>query len=371
VAARPGRLDLDDSTRRISRAALRVLAHGGPADPDDLVLLRAVGACRAGQGMPLDSVLAGLRLAVWAGWNDILAHIRRLPLADANISVLGTLAMRLFGFSDEAAAALAAGHAENRDRSRRREQERGELFEQLLAGDFSSEDEMVRRAAGFGYDLTSPHGLLLLTGRDRAAVRAAAMALRKALPGAVVQAQRAGGAATGVEAMVVVVPAVDPAAWPLALECARRAAAERGVTAVVAPPVARPGRIAQAYGEAAESVRLAAAVFARARVVTADELLAYRAVRGGAEERRRFVAQALGRVLCLPARQGEPLMETLEALFEQGGNVEATRRALGVHDKTIRYRIRRVRELTGLCPFRDRGRLELALMLHRLAGVGD
>jgi DNA-binding PucR family transcriptional regulator len=40
-----------------------------------------------------------------------------------------------------------------------------------------------------------------------------------------------------------------------------------------------------------------------------------------------------------------------------------------VHDKTIRYRIRRIREVTRLCPLRDRGRLELALMLHRLGAV--
>jgi len=364
ATARPG-LDYDDAVRRITGIALRVLRDGAPPCPEELLGLRAIGASRAAQSLSLEAINAGLRLGVWLGWNDILAHVRDLPLAEDNVAVLGALATRLFGFSDQVAAALAAGHGENREVSRDRELQRVELVGRLLDGDFASDDEMIRRAAGFGYDLTSPHGLLLLAAADRSAVRGVAVALRRALPGAIGVAQR--GAPPG--HAVVLVPSASAMAWREVLARARDVAAARGVSAVWAPPVARPGRIAAAYAEAARCVPMLAAVYRRPRVVEADDLLAHRALRGGAEDRRRFVERTLGGVLALPPRHGDPLLDTLEGLIEHAGNVEATRHALGVHDKTIRYRIRRVRELTGLCPLRDRGRLELALMLQRLEAV--
>lgn len=363
MADRGGALDVAASVRRIARVGLRVLA-GGVVSQEELTLLRAIGAARAGQGLSLDGVLSGLRLAVWLGWNEILAEVRKLPLADATIAVLGTLAMRLFGFADQAAAAMAAGHLENRGRSRRG-QERAELVEQLLDGAFESDDEMVRRAAGFGHDLTLAHGLLLLTGGERPALRSAGLALRRAIPGSIAAGHRGGHAGH----VPVLVPCVDADGWAGAVEAATVVVAECAVTVVAVPPACRPGRIAAAYREAAQSAALAAGVFRRARLVQSEDLLAYRALRCPGEDRRRFIQRTLGELLALPPRHADPLLDTMETLFDQGGNVEATRRALGVHDKTIRYRIRRIREVTRLCPLRDRGRLELALMLHRLGAV--
>jgi len=362
ATARPG-LDYGDAVCRITRVALRVLRDGAPPCPEELTVLRAIGASRAAQSLSLQAIDAGLRLGVWLGWNDILAHVRDLPLAEDNVAVLGALATRLFGFADQVAAALAAGHGENREVSRDRELQRIELLGQLLDGDFASDDEMIRRAAGFGYDLTSPHGLLLLAGPDRASVRGVAVALRRALPGSIAVAHR--GVPPG--HAVLVLPVTSASAWHTAVVRTGELALPRGVSAVSAPPVARPGRIAAAYAEAAACVPLLAAVHRRPRVVEADDLLAHRALRGGAEDRARFVDRTLGALLALPPRHAEPLLDTLEGLIDHGGNVEATRVGLGVHDKTIRYRIRRIRELTGLDPLRDRGRLELALMLHRLA----
>jgi len=362
-----GQLDLSESVRRTARLGLRVLAHGGAPTAEELVLLQAIGAARAVQGLPLDGMLAGLRLACWLGWSEIVGQVRELPLAEANISVLGTLALRLFTFAGEAAAALAAGHAANRQRGRRRDLERAELFDRLLSGAFASDDDMVRDAARFGHDLTAAHGLLLLTGRDRSVLRAGASAVCRQLPGAVAAGHRGGPCGH----VAVIVPCADAAAWRQAVDAAAAAVAERDLTVVAVAPVSRPARIAAAYRDAADGAPLAAALFRRARVVDSDDLLAHRALRRDGPDRRRFVERTLGPLLALPARHAEPLLETMETLFAHGGAVEATHRALGVHDKTIRYRIRRIREVTGLCPLRDRGRLELALMLHRLDAVED
>jgi DNA-binding PucR family transcriptional regulator len=65
---------------------------------------------------------------------------------------------------------------------------------------------------------------------------------------------------------------------------------------------------------------------------------------------------------------GPALVETLAAFLEQTGSLEATARALFVHPNTVRYRLRRVAEITGYAPAdpRDAFALRLALVLGRL-----
>ncbi len=47
------------------------------------------------------------------------------------------------------------------------------------------------------------------------------------------------------------------------------------------------------------------------------------------------------------AAAGGDLLETLIGFFDQGGSIEATARALFVHPNTVRYRLRRIQEITG------------------------
>ena len=56
--------------------------------------------------------------------------------------------------------------------------------------------------------------------------------------------------------------------------------------------------------------------------------------------------------------------------LDQGLSVEAAARALFVHANTVRYRLRRVHEMTGYSPTdpRDAYALRLALTLGRLLG---
>ena len=66
---------------------------------------------------------------------------------------------------------------------------------------------------------------------------------------------------------------------------------------------------------------------------------------------------------------GTALVETLAAYLEQTSSLEATARALFVHPNTVRYRLRRVAEVTGYTPSDPRHAfaLRLALALGRLA----
>ncbi|MGH8839956.1 MAG: PucR family transcriptional regulator, partial [Jiangellaceae bacterium] len=67
-------------------------------------------------------------------------------------------------------------------------------------------------------------------------------------------------------------------------------------------------------------------------------------------------------------RSGGELLDTLDAFFNAGGVLEGAARALFVHPNTVRYRLRRVVNLSGLTPTdpRDAYTLRLALTLGRL-----
>jgi hypothetical protein len=123
--------------------------------------------------------------------------------------------------------------------------------------------------------------------------------------------------------------------------------------------------------EATESARAALAGYRAApawpaapRPVAAADLLPERALAGDAEARRILRQEVYGTL----ARSGGELLETLDAFFAAGGVLESAARALFVHPNTVRYRLRRVSELTGLVPFsgRDAFALRVALTVGRL-----
>ncbi|MFB7032810.1 PucR family transcriptional regulator, partial [Streptomyces sp. NPDC056295] len=64
-------------------------------------------------------------------------------------------------------------------------------------------------------------------------------------------------------------------------------------------------------------------------------------------EAARLVEVTLRPVLDLPAAERSRLLGTLEHWFASGGSANATARGLFVHPNTVRYRLRRVEELTG------------------------
>jgi hypothetical protein len=106
------------------------------------------------------------------------------------------------------------------------------------------------------------------------------------------------------------------------------------------------------------------------RPVAADDLLPERALAGDAVAHRRLVATAIEPV----AAAGGELLTTLEAFLESGSALEACARSLFVHPNTVRYRLRRVTELTGLRPTDPRDALVLriavlAARLHPLDGT--
>jgi DNA-binding PucR family transcriptional regulator len=133
---------------------------------------------------------------------------------------------------------------------------------------------------------------------------------------------------------------------------------------VVGPPVEHLMDAAASTREALAGYRAAAGWPDAPRPVAADDLLPERALSGDGHARR-----ALAKNIYDPLfAAGGGLLETLVSFLDQGLSVEAAARSLFVHANTVRYRLRRIHEVTGYSPTdpRDAYALRLAITLGRL-----
>lgn len=103
------------------------------------------------------------------------------------------------------------------------------------------------------------------------------------------------------------------------------------------------------------------------RPVLADDLLPERVLVGDLVARRALVEQAYHPLVAA----GGALLDTLAAHVEHGRSLEAAARVLYVHPNTVRYRLRKVAEVTGWDPLdaREAYVLQTALALGRLGGA--
>jgi DNA-binding PucR family transcriptional regulator len=150
------------------------------------------------------------------------------------------------------------------------------------------------------------------------------------------------------------------------MAAAERFAGRFGAGPVVVGPPVRDLRSASASARAAMSGLRAAPGWPEApNPVSADELLPERALDGDDEAARVLVSQLYEPVLA----GGQTLLDTLTTYLEQGSSLEATAKMLFVHPNTVRYRLRRVTELTGFTPSvgREGFTLWVAVILGRLA----
>jgi DNA-binding PucR family transcriptional regulator len=138
---------------------------------------------------------------------------------------------------------------------------------------------------------------------------------------------------------------------------------------VVVGPVVADLTLAAGSAHAALSGLHACAAWPDApRPVAADDLLPERALAAD-ETARAVLVEEIYRPL---AEAGSALLETLSVYLEQAASLEAAARILFVHPNTVRYRLRRVTDITGLTPAQARSAftLQVALVLGRLAEAG-
>jgi hypothetical protein len=291
-------------------------------------------------------------------------HLPPLAADEAEQRVLVEGVLRFGREVAFAAATVYAGAAETRGAWDARLE--ALVVDAVVRGD--ADDALVSRASALGWNPAA--AVRVLAGAP------AAHAPEELLGELRRQAGRGGRSVlVGVQGSRLVVLLSEPRDGP---DDPHRAGLERlvegfGPGPVVVGPLAVDLATAHASArEALAGLRAAPGWPGAPRPVDADDLLPERALAGESAALRRLVEAV---IVPLEGAGGE-LLHTLATYLEGGGALESCARALFVHPNTVRYRLRRVSELTRRAPTDPRDALVLrtALVAGRLRPalpVGD
>ncbi|MGW0521562.1 PucR family transcriptional regulator [Crossiella sp. NPDC003009] len=316
---------------------------------------RRLGRRRAEQGFPVEATLRSYRIGGQFMWETFVSAAGA-DLGDQR-AVLAA-ATTLWTFIDTYSAALAEGHRQaSEDRARTDTEVRSALLEALFAGNSAAGRSLLDCAA----DLRLPAaGRFLVVVADTLALPRIEERLR--LRGTVSVWRQEIDAQAGI---VLLPPSGSPE--QLCAHLAGHTRARVGVSAEYHQIEATPG--------ARHAAGLArAAVGTRGPGVLRHDQAPVPILLASAPEAARAVAQAaLGPVLDLPARDRELVLETLRVWLAHDGATSAAAAELHCHRNTVRYRLRRLEELTGLALTSPKAlsQLHLALEALRLSPPAD
>jgi DNA-binding PucR family transcriptional regulator len=219
---------------------------------------------------------------------------------------------------------------------------RRDLVEELLSG--TDEESALARAQVLGHDLERRHRVVVVEGRGRTQED-------EAFFHAVRRSARAAGIGTLLVARggAVVVLSEAEVSW------------ERFRTAVLAELgggrcrvgvggwCQRPRDFPRSYREAQLALKMQRTARGDDQATCYEDLGVYRILceveNKAAVEL--FARQWLGSLLDYDARKGSELVATLSRYLECGGGYDATAAAMSVHRSTLKYRLQRIREISG------------------------
>jgi sugar diacid utilization regulator len=258
------------------------------------------------------------------------------------------------------------------------------FLQQLLARGFDERGDLLARAEELALDLDD--GASVVVARAHAHVTTddgwrgrvlmtAERGARAVVPGAVA-ARRERADAVGAE-VVVLVPGADEAEAARAAEAVVRelTAALPGHTFAIgrSRPAPDPLLLDRAGNEALLAANVAEGDPERP-VLAFEETGAYRlllpAMSEDPAELQRFYAETVEPLVVYDEQYATDLVQTVEAFLDADGNVAGTAAKLFTHRHTIRYRLERVRELSGLDVGSTDGREKLSLGLKAMRVLG-
>jgi sugar diacid utilization regulator len=219
---------------------------------------------------------------------------------------------------------------------------RRDLVHDLLAG--IDDESALTRAEALDYDLRRPHRVVIVEGKGRARAHDALLgAVRRAMR----RAHQAGLFETWSGNVAIVT--ADQTAW----EQLRRAIMSDlgGQCHIgVGGPCARPCELPRSLREAHLALRLQKTLLPGSGACEYPKLGIFRMLAAIPDltDVDRFVREWLGSLLDYDERRKAELVRTLTQYLEHGGNYDATAAELSVHKSTLKYRLQRIRELTGL-----------------------
>ena len=249
---------------------------------------------------------------------------------------------------------------------------RGSFLEDLRASAGLPPDEIVRRAARLGCDLS--HGAVALcaelhTDRPRHVVAT----ISEDVPGALAQHMEGiGGSSPGgrVYALLPALAADDAAETALAAAARLATRLQRHGTVGLSSFYAEPAEL----GRAVQEAELVLDVLTVSGEPIAEDInqgtyrLLFRVLASHPEEVRSFYEDTVAPVVRYDDQYRTDLVGTLEAYLAANCHMSATAAAIHAHRHTVAYRLERVRDLTGLDPMQseDRERLGLGLKAYRI-----
>ncbi|WP_327293908.1 MULTISPECIES: helix-turn-helix domain-containing protein [unclassified Streptomyces] len=236
---------------------------------------------------------------------------------------------------------------------------RRELVDDLIHG--TDDAGAYRRAAAVGHDLHGTHHLAAVRWTGRATDKALVQAIGRSAASLRIPALLAGQ-----PGMVVLVLQGDPRPEALYHSVARELGSAAGAIGA-GDCCATPGEIPRSYREALRALEVRRQSCSPHGGTAFDELGLYRILGPGGDQgdTERFVREWLGPLLDYDAAHHSDLMQTLYQYFECGGNYNVTAAALTIHRSTLRYRLQRIREISG----RDLRDVDSRLNLHVAARV--
>lgn len=315
-------------------------------DPHDLNRFRGIGAARAEEGRPLPAVLRAYRVAAIAA-TDAVLDLGADQLDRDDVRALTRIVLTA---TDQLSEAIIAGYTAARDRlTGDRDRALRDLLDDLLTGRHSSPAAFTARSREL--DVEMPDQMLLVILEPTGPTRVDPTALITALTEA--HAPRHDVTSHLVTSRgrrwILLLPHVSEPQ----LELFARARTLRGC----AVPALHSGAVPDAHRLAADALDTAPDhAFADRAVLDEGDarLLSLLAARSGADPAR-VAATVLG-PLVEPAQRH--LFDGLAAYLTTGNAIDAAR-ALHLHPQTLRYRLRRARELTGRDPRHPWHRLAL------------
>ncbi|WP_055557056.1 helix-turn-helix domain-containing protein [Streptomyces sp. NBRC 110028] len=242
---------------------------------------------------------------------------------------------------DHAAAALALELTHRRRLAELELRLRRELVDDLLTG--ADDTSAYARAEAVGHDLHGPHHVVAARRADgpaddgflRAVVRAASGLGLRVLP-------------TRRSDTAVLVARGRPAERTLHTALSRELGSPAGAIGV-GGHCDTPHEVPRSYQEALRALEVRQGSHSAYGITFFDDLGLYRILRTGKDQREveRFVREWLGPLLDYDAKHHTTLVETLTVYFDRGGKYSETAAALVVHRSTLRYRLQRIREISG------------------------
>jgi hypothetical protein len=339
---------------------MKSLRAGRDPDRADLGFARDAAARRVHQGIPLDGLLQAFRVGHRTLWQAIVDEASSSPAGrEAAIALAGEAMEYIDLASTHVAEAYLRESGQLAELIQRR---RRDLLENLLAGRLPSDAETETLGLGLEPDADLLVAVAWLWNvpdeeQDRALAGAADAIAGSLGPRALVVVRQDEVAA------VAPLAAKSPEAIGVALDVARATAESDGIRLRIGVSGVCRGltEVGAHYLEAHQALRR---TNPERPIVSLSELSPFEHLVASVDRStRRSIAKEADR---LGGSGSDVLLETLRTYLDSDLDVNRTAETLYVHPNTVRYRLRRIGELTGHDPQRFSGQVEL-LTIARLA----